>query len=195
MEQVAAVVLAAGSSARLGRPKQLLPYLGGTLLGATLRSVRAAGFAQVVVALGGSAYEVRRAVDLTGTEVVVNTDHGSGCATSIQAALDQVRDDVAGIVLLLGDQPGVRSEVARRLVDQASTAPLGVCRYSDGLGHPLWFRRDVFVELRGLHGDKAVWKLVDAGSERGMVELPVDGPVPLDVDTWEDYERLLASSG
>jgi molybdenum cofactor cytidylyltransferase len=190
--QVAALVLAAGSSARLGRPKQLLPYDGGTLLGATLRAVHGAGFAQVVVALGGAADQVRDLVDLSGSDVVVNADHGAGCATSLQAALGVVRDDLDGIVLFLGDQPGVSPEVARRLVAAAAAAPLGVCRYDDGRGHPLWFRREVFAELRALHGDKAVWKLVDAGRSRGMVELRVEGPVPLDVDTEKDYERLLA---
>ena len=66
---------------------------------------------------------------------------------------------------------------------------MGVCAYDDGLGHPLWFHRRMFETLRGLHGDKAVWKLVDAGED--VVQVGVAGNVPLDVDTWADYQALL----
>jgi molybdenum cofactor cytidylyltransferase len=57
----------------------------------------------------------------------------------------------------------------------------------------LWFDRSMFETLRLLHGDKAVWKLVDAGE--GVVRVPVAGPVPQDVDTWDDYRALLESAG
>jgi molybdenum cofactor cytidylyltransferase len=64
-----------------------------------------------------------------------------------------------------------------------------VCRYDDGLGHPFCFSRRVFETLRGLHGDKAVWKLVAAGGD-AVAKVPVVGPVPIDVDTWSDYEAV-----
>ena len=74
---------------------------------------------------------------------------------------------------------------------RARDAPLGAVRYQDGRGHPLWFGREVFDEIRGLHGDKAVWKLLgDDG--RPVVEVEEATPAPLDVDTWEDYETLVA---
>jgi molybdenum cofactor cytidylyltransferase len=186
---VAAVVLAAGGSRRLGSPKQLLPYRGATLLDATLATVRAAGLAQVVVALGGASDEVREQVDLRDLDVVLNPDFGSGCATSIRSALSRVRDDVEGVVLLLGDQPGVGVDAIAALVAGAHSHAVGACAYDDGLGHPLWFHRRMFDTLTGLHGDKAVWKLVDAGDD--VVQVRVAGPVPRDVDTWADYRALL----
>ena len=104
---VTGLVLGAGGSKRLGRPKQLLPYGDGTLLGHVVDVARACPFDQVVVALGGAADEVREAVDLEGVDVVVNEDYGEGCSSSIAAALGAVdlRCDV--MVLMLGDQPGV----------------------------------------------------------------------------------------
>ena len=188
---VAALVLAAGGSRRLGQPKQLLAYRGATLLDATLTTARSAGLAQVVVALGGAAEEVRDTVDLSGVDVVLNPDFGEGCATSIRTALAQVRDDAEGVVLLLGDQPGVLAGTIETLVRGAREHAVGVCCYDDGLGHPLWFHRSMFETLAGLHGDKAVWKLVDA--DRDMARIPVDGDVPRDVDTWDDYQALLGS--
>ena len=190
--QAAAVVLAAGASRRLGQPKQLLDYRGATLLDATVGTVRAAGFGQVVVALGGAADEIRARVDLGGADVVLNPDFGDGCATSIRTALSRVRDDAAGVVLLLGDQPGVTVATIEALVAGAAGHAVGVCEYDDGLGHPLWFDRRMFGTLAGLHGDKAVWKLVDAGEDVATVR--VAGDVPLDVDTWEDYRALLGEA-
>lgn len=193
---VAALVLAAGGSRRLGTPKQLLAYRGATLLEASLATARAAGFEQVVVALGGAADEVRAQVDLSDLDVVVNADFEDGCATSIRSGLDHVHPAMHGLVLLLGDQPGVSVEAIRALVAGARGHAVGVCSYDDALGHPLWFDRSMWETLRGLHGDKAVWRLVDAGDTPGeqradVVRVPVPGAVPRDVDTWDDYHALL----
>jgi molybdenum cofactor cytidylyltransferase len=187
---VTGVVLAAGGSRRLGTPKQLLPYRDTTLLGATLETARGAGFDQLIVTLGGAAREVRDAVALDGVEVVQVDDFGTGCAASLRAALERVDPRAAGIVLMLGDQPGIEPATLRRLV--AAAADITVCRYDDGIGHPFWLGRGLFGELRRLHGDKGVWKLVESGRHE-VRELAVDGPVPLDVDTWDDYRRLVQS--
>src|SRR3954447_21546167 len=125
-ERVTGLVLAAGGSSRLGRPKQLLPYRGATLLEAVLATVRACPFDQRIVALGGAAAEVRGAVDLTGADVVENHAYGSGCSSSIAAALGAVDPRCDVLVLLLGDQPGVVPETVRGLLDGRGDAPLAV---------------------------------------------------------------------
>ena len=190
---VGGLVLAAGGSARLGRPKQLLPYRGATLLGAVLATARACGFDQLLVTLGGSADEVRRAVDLGGADVVVNDAYGSGCSSSIAAAVGALDPRCDALVLLLGDQPGVSAGAVRALLDGRGDAPIAVCRYDDGRGHPFAFGRAMFGELAGLHGDKAVWKLLDRRAAE-VAEVRVSGPVPRDVDTWDDYEAVLAAA-
>ncbi|RLQ08694.1 nucleotidyltransferase family protein [Micromonospora sp. BL1] len=186
---VTGLVLAAGASVRLGEAKQLLPYRGRTLLDATLDLARSCAFDQLLVTLGGAADLVRERVDLTGVQVVENAEFSTGCGSSIRAATQVVDPRADGLVLLLGDQPGVRAADVRRVA--AATTPLAVCRYTDGLGHPFWFARDVLPELRVLHGDKAVWKLLHSG-RHPVTEVPVDGPVPIDVDTRADYRRLLS---
>ena len=190
---VSGLVLAAGGSSRLGRPKQLLPFGDATLLDAVLGTARACAFDQRVVALGGSAGEVRGAVDLTGFDVVVNESFVEGCSSSIAAALGVVDPACEVLVLMLGDQPGVTPETVRALLDGRGDTPLAVCAYSDGRGHPFAFARSVFGELSELHGDKAVWKLLEqrAGD---VVEVPLEGPVPRDVDTWQDYDAVLAAA-
>ncbi len=190
---VAGLVLAAGGSTRLGRPKQLLSYGGGTLLGHVLDVARACRFDQIVVPIGGYAHEVQSTIDLTGADVVVNTAYGKGCSSSIAAALGALDPRCHVLVLLLGDQPGVTPATVRALLDGRDDAPLAVCRYDDGRGHPIAFGAGVFADLADLHGDKGVWKLLDRGAGN-VVEVAVGGRIPRDVDTPEDYEAVLAEA-
>ena len=189
---IAAVVLAAGSSRRLGQPKQVLPLDGATLLDASLSVARQSGCEPVVVVLGGAADEVRTQVDLAGVDVVENEEFGEGCATSVRSAVGALPDEVQGLVLLLGDQPRVRVETVQELEAVARGHAVGVCEYDDGLGHPLWFDREMFSALEAMHGDKAVWKLVEGGPDADVVRVRIPGAVPRDVDTWADYEAMLA---
>src|SRR4051812_1571221 len=158
---VAGLVLAAGGSSRLGRPKQTLPFRDTTLLGHVLDCARACGFDQLVVALGGSSDEVRTRVDVSGATVVDNPSYGEGCSSSIAAALPALDPRCDVLVLMLGDQPGVGPTVVRTLLARHGGAPIAVSRYEDGRGHPFAFRRSVFDERADLQGDKAVWKLLE----------------------------------
>ncbi|MCW2995002.1 MAG: molybdenum cofactor biosynthesis protein, partial [Conexibacter sp.] len=97
------LVLAAGGSRRLGEPKQLLPYGERTLLDHTLGVARACAFDQLLCVLGGGAERVRAEVDLTDVEVIENPVFGSGCSSSIAAALAAVDPRAEVLVLLLGD--------------------------------------------------------------------------------------------
>jgi molybdenum cofactor cytidylyltransferase len=189
--RVTGLLLAAGGSKRLGRPKQLLPYGSATLLDHVLQTARACAFDQLLCVIGGGADGVLGGVDFSGVQVVENPDFGAGCASSIAAALRGVDPRTNVLVLMLGDQPGVSAATVAQLVGGLARAPLAVCAYSDGRGHPLAFSRTMFSELAALHGDRGVWKLLDRHVDV-VVDVPVDGPAPLDVDTWEDYEAVLA---
>ena len=191
---VTGLVLGAGGSRRLGRPKQLLPYGGRPLLEHTLSTARACGFDQLIVPIGGAADEVRERVDFTAVQIVVNDAFGEGCSSSIAAALDTVDRRCDVLVLMLGDQPGVTPQTVRTLLDGRGDAPLAVCRYDDGRGHPIAFARSVFPRLADLHGDKGVWRLLDERAGE-VVDVPIAGNVPLDVDTPEDYQAVLAEAG
>jgi molybdenum cofactor cytidylyltransferase len=189
---VTGVVLAAGISRRLGTPKQLLPFDDTTVLGATIEVARGCPFDQLIVTLGGAATAVREAVNLDGIDIVIADAYESGCSPSLRAALSRVDSRADGIVVMLGDQPGVSREAVAKLIESRRGAPIAVCRYSDGIGHPFWLGRPVFGEAAELHGDKGVWRLIESG-RFAVRQVPTDGTVPLDVDTWDDYQRLLGS--
>jgi molybdenum cofactor cytidylyltransferase len=190
---VTGLVLAAGGSARLGGPKQLLPYGSSTLLGHVLEVARACALDQLLCVVGGSAEEVLATVDFTGVQVVENPAFGEGCSSSLAAGLRVVDERSDLLVLMLGDQPGLHATAVAGLIAGRRGAPVAACLYSDGRGHPLAFARSMFGELAAMHGDKAVWKLLDHRAAE-VVDVPVDGAIPRDVDTWEDYEAVLAEA-
>jgi molybdenum cofactor cytidylyltransferase len=184
------LVLAAGGSLRLGRPKQLLPYGSTTLLGHALGTARAARFDQLICVLGGGADAIRAAVDFHHVHVVENRAFGAGCSSSIAAALGAVDPGSDVLVLLLADQPGVTPATVAALLAGRGDAPLAACAYEDGRGHPLAFARSTFAELATLHGDKGVWKLLDRRAAE-VADVAVEGRIPPDIDTWEDYQAVL----
>lgn len=189
---VSGLVLAAGGSSRLGRPKQLLPYGPGTLLDQVLGTARGCRFAQLLCVVGAAADQVRAHVDLTGVTVVENRSFGEGCSSSIVAALTAVDPRSQALVLMLGDQPGASTATVAALIAHRGDAPVAACAYADGRGHPLLFARSMFGELARLHGDKGVWKLLDRHAA-DVVDVPVSGAIPRDVDTWQDYAAVLAA--
>ena len=191
---VAGLVLAAGGSSRLGRPKQLLPLNGSTLLDHTVDVARACEFDQLLVALRGDAAMVLARTNLAVADVVLNPGFGTGCSSSIAVAMAALDPRATALVLMLGDQPGVLPATVRVLLAARGDAPIAVCLYDDGRGHPFAFGSETFDELGRLHGDKAVWRMLDERADE-VAEVPVAGPVPLDVDTWADYEALVAASG
>jgi molybdenum cofactor cytidylyltransferase len=140
--------------------------------------------------LGASSEAVRDQVDLSGIMVTESPAPEQGCALSIGAGLVALRDDWTTLVLLLGDQPGVTPGTVATLRAGRGDAPIAVCQYDDGPGHPLAFARALAPELGSLHGDRGVWKLLDRHAAVAA-RVTVAGPVPRDVDTWDDYEAVL----
>jgi molybdenum cofactor cytidylyltransferase len=156
-----------------------------------LDTARSCGFDRLLCVIGGAAEEIRATVGFEGVEVVENPEFGEGCSSSIAAALGELDERTDVLVLMLGDQPGVTAGTVAALLAGRGGAPIAVCAYEDGRGHPLAFSPRLFPELRALHGDKAVWKLLDRYADEAA-EVPVDGALPPDVDTWEDYRKLRA---
>jgi molybdenum cofactor cytidylyltransferase len=187
------IVLGAGESKRLGRPKQTLPFGDTTLLGHVLRDVEDSSLERVVLVVGGAAEEALAAITPRRAEVVRNDSYGSGCASSLLAGLDATGSEEEAVMLVLGDMPGVGPAVIDAVADtwEERHPWATVTSYRGDLGHPFVFARAAFPDLRGLHGDKAVWQLIERHPER-VERIDVDRPLPRDVDTWADYEAALS---
>jgi molybdenum cofactor cytidylyltransferase len=190
------IVLGAGTSARLGRPKQTLPLGDTTVLGWTVRNAVTSTLDDVVVVLGGAAAEAFLTLPRSRARVVLNDGYATGCASSLLAGLDAAGDADA-IVMLLGDMPGVDRDVIDAVVAAYRAEPTwaAITSYRDGLGHPFVFSSAAFPTLRQLHGDKAVWKIVDEEPVERVRRIPVDRRLPRDIDTIDDYAAVCEELG
>ncbi len=190
-DRIASIILAAGASKRMGRPKMLLPYRSGTVLSCAVAPHLEAGAGRVIVVLGYGADEVRAAAKLPADPrltTVVNLDWAEGMASSIRRGLEEC-GEASAVLLALGDQPGV--DVARVKAVLAAWAPdirLVVPVHGDRGSHPVLFARSLFPELRDLRGDVGAREVV----RRHWAEaVRVPAPPLADVDTEEDYRTLL----
>jgi molybdenum cofactor cytidylyltransferase len=189
----AGLVLAAGSSRRMGSPKQLLLVDGKPLLQLVVEHANESRLDQVVVVLGASAEEIRKRVDLGRATVLVNSDHASGMASSLRAGVSSLRDDVDRVVVILGDQPDVDASRLNELLDLQETSGLPAAALSFGglLHPPVVLARELWGDLMSLEGDVGCRAVIRAKPEL-VAKLSVSGDSrhPVDVDTPEDYERL-----
>jgi molybdenum cofactor cytidylyltransferase len=185
----AALVLAAGASTRLGRPKQLVRMGGETLLDRAVRVAGEAGLEPVVVVLGASAQGITQECDLRRAWVVVHAGWAEGMGSSTRAGMELVQGfpEVDGAVVMTCDMPGVTAEHLRELAgDPEEVMASG---YAGRRGVPAYFPRVAFSELLDLRGDAGAREMLRAAR---VVEL-VGGE--MDVDTVADVERLQAGFG
>jgi CTP:molybdopterin cytidylyltransferase MocA len=194
--RLASIVLAAGASSRMGRPKMLLPVGGQTLLAAAVAPHLEAGIGKVVVVLGAGAARIAREAGLPGDprlEVVVNRRWRDGMSSSLRRGLGRCAGAEA-VLIALGDQPGVTADrVARIAAAWAPDVPLVVPRTSPSrAGHPVLFARCLWEDLRSLTGDVGAREVVRRHRARAI---RVDVPPLADLDDEADYRRHLEGRG
>lgn len=183
----------------MGRNKLLLPFRGRPLVRHAIECLAAAPLSSVYCVLGHGADELRRELDAVpfprAIRFVVNRDHASGRASSVRTGLEALPDGCAGALFLPGDMPLVRPADVAALVERfdRTGAPLVVAVDESGArAHPVLFARPLFARLRALTGDESGHAVI-----RDLWDAAEKVPVPrdrcLDVDTEEDYRRLLAT--
>jgi molybdenum cofactor cytidylyltransferase len=194
MRTVAALILAAGGSSRLGQPKQLISYRGETLVSRAIRTATDAGCAPIAVVLGGSGAEIARELQGTSALIVQNNDWELGLGTSIRAgvlSLLSSEPELDAIVLLTCDQPLLEPTTVSGLIaeQERSGKPIVASHYAATLGIPALFTRSVFGELLALPDDSGAKPLIAAHLTDVASVAFEDGA--LDIDTPTHLERLL----
>jgi molybdenum cofactor cytidylyltransferase len=190
---ISGLILAAGTSSRMGQPKQLLPFRGTILLDWVMAQAESASaLNEVIVVLGRAADEIQPRLRSTRAKVIVNPVFTEGCSGSYKAGMATIDPRAEAVMVLLGDQPGVESAVIDQVAEDWRTkaGTIALTSYRGRRGHPMVFARELFDQLRQLSGDKAAWKILDAHPD-WVRDVAVDYAFPDDVDTRQDYEALL----
>ncbi|MEX2143224.1 MAG: selenium cofactor biosynthesis protein YqeC, partial [Anaerolineales bacterium] len=194
-EPVAGILLAAGSSLRLGRPKQLLDWKGTPFVRQVAATALAAGLNPVVVVTGSEAEKVEAA--LTGLDVHIqrNPDWAQGQSSSVKAGLAALPENAGAALFLVVDQPQLPVALIEALCAEhaANLAPIVAPQVDGQRSNPVLFDRNTFADFITLQGDvggRAIF------SRHPVVWLPwLDASIAIDVDKPEDYDRLLQVSG
>lgn len=191
---VAAIILAAGGSRRLGQPKQLLARDGETLLNRAIRIATESGACPVLVVLGARFASISASVQ-SHTAIKVHNDRWrQGIGASIEGgmrALAVCAPDAAGVLLMSCDQPLLSGDHLRSLIHsfESQGAPaIAASAYGGVRGVPAVFPPETFEELRALHGDKGARSIIEQASWP-VVSVPFEGG-EVDIDVPEDLAQL-----
>lgn len=189
-DRVYAIILAAGSSSRLGKPKQLHEWQGRSLLRHAVDNARALLNERVIVVLGANAEAIRSSVELDDVRVVLNPEWQEGIASSIRAGIAALPGQAEAALMLLTDQPLVGRETLKNLLDnwQNARQRIAVCYYNDTVGVPALFPSTFFGMLSALRGDRGAKHLLLEQSE-SLLKIPIP-EAGLDIDTTDDLDQL-----
>jgi molybdenum cofactor cytidylyltransferase len=190
---IAAVILSAGESSRMGRPKALLPIDGQTFIERIVGALTLAGLTRIMVVLGFNADELRRKIEHLPVEIVVNPDYKLGQLSSLQTAIRLLERDehCAGMLVHLVDHPYIDPALVRVMLQRFAAAPslIVVPRHQGKRGHPVLFARPLFAELLAAPIDQGAKAVVNAHVNETL-EIDTDEVgVTLDIDTPELYRQ------
>ncbi len=186
------IILAAGRSARLGKPKQNLIYQGKTLLQRAIDTALLSVCKPVVVVLGAYADDILMSINTSEVQVIRNPNWEEGMASSIRTGIIALQKypDVDGALIMLCDQPHVDAALLNDMVQTKQHNPKGIiaCAYNNTLGVPVLFDKRYFADLLLLTGHERAKKLLVAHT-RDIEPVPFAlGAV--DIDTMEDFGKL-----
>lgn len=191
--KIGVIILAAGSSSRLGYPKQLVTFRGIPLLQGSIDVAESLEFDTKILVLGAKEDEINKKIDRRNFEVVINENWEEGMSTSIRVGISEAlkfEKELEHILILLSDQPLVTKEKIKELIgvqiDSKKQATFS--EYAGDIGVPAIFSREIFLDLKNLKGDQGAKKLIyDKNFQFGTVNFE-DGN--FDVDTTVDVELL-----
>lgn len=190
---ISIILLAAGTSSRLGHPKQMLTFKGQTLLKHSLQVASTSAARSVIVVLGSNAEQHYKEIQGTKAHVVINQNWQKGMASSIRCgvrALMEINPSAHALILITCDQPYVTAELLDHLIaiHNATEKPIVTCIYADTFGPPTLFHHRLFEQLLKIDGDTGAKSIVKQYPEETEFVLFPDGDI--DIDTETDYQKL-----
>jgi molybdenum cofactor cytidylyltransferase len=191
---VAIIILAAGASTRMGRPKQLLEYNGRSLIQHAIEVATASVCHPIIVVLGAYAERIKPEIAKLSVEIVENSLWHQGMSTSIRSGIETLIKNYSqaeAAILMLCDQPFVSASLIERLLDlyRTTSAPIVISEYDLILGVPALFKRTLFPQLTALNGDTGARTIIQKHLQK-VARVSFDRGI-IDIDTPQDYAQLL----
>jgi len=190
---IAGIILSAGKSERMGRPKALLPFRKSTFLEHLYRILNESSLGAVRVVLGAQAERILAEIPLPPGEVVINLDYEKGMLSSLQAGLNSLLNlEPEGVMVFPVDHPDISLPLIENMIKEfrSSQAQIVIPAYRGRRGHPVLFGKAVFGELLRAPLDKGARHVVHKFPEK-VLEIDTDYPgILADIDTPEDYRNL-----
>ena len=195
MSRIAGIVLAAGMSRRLGRPKQLLELDGVPVIRHVVRRALESSLDEVIVVVGARGNDVRDALGGEPVRFVANEQYAEGQGTSLAAGVSALGPDTDAVVILLGDQPGIDPVVIDRVVAERKEggATIVMTEYGDGRSHPVLFGNEHFLNLAALKGDEGGRSVIRRNASQVVTVRADRDAISADIDTEDDWRRLQES--
>lgn len=193
MSRIGAIILAAGNSSRLGRPKQLMAYRGRTLLTHVIAEAQAADLRPLTVVTGAFQAEVSESLRGEAVDIVFNPAWETGMASGIVAGMSNMLllyPDVNAVVIAVCDQPFISASLLLKLVSTFETSGKGIvgCSYENSVGTPVLFSSAYFEQLLALSGNEGAKKLVRQHTDDlATVDFPEGN---IDIDTPDDARKF-----
>ena len=191
MNDISAILLAAGRSRRMGAFKPLLPFGDSTVIECCIRNLREAKVAEIVVVAGHRAEDIRKHVKALDVTFAVNPDPDSEMGVSIARGVEELSAGAEGLIIALVDHPAVSAETIKVLIDEwRRGARLVQPEFEGRGGHPVLIDLAYRDELLSLDPERGL-RAIFAAHRHQVKRVPVSSPyVARDMDTWEDYRRL-----
>ncbi|SJZ33434.1 molybdenum cofactor cytidylyltransferase [Selenihalanaerobacter shriftii] len=190
---ISAIVLAAGMSTRLGRPKQLLSLGEETIIERVVDNLIMANVDEIVVVLGHYDDEIRPLLTSLNIKIVYNPYYKAGQSTSLVRGLNSIEEDCTGILCMLGDQPLVEVNTLNQLITEFKYGKELIVwpEYKGQRGNPVIFDSKLKIDMLEMDGDQGARPLLHKYRTQSRGIEVKDQGVVFDIDTEEDYEKLL----
>ncbi len=190
--KITGIILAAGSSRRMGTVKSLLPWGKSFLLDKVIENAQQSELANLIVVLGFKAESILEKINFRDSRVIINPDYSMGQSSSLRAGLGGVPADSDGAMFLLGDQPFIGPTIIDSLILalQKQPANLIIPTFQGKRGNPVLAHRSIFELVREITGDTGARVLFSSLKEQIQEVEVFDQGIHLDMDTIEDYRRL-----
>ena len=185
-----AIILAAGQSKRMGKPKPLLRFGDKTFLEQIISVLKLSGVDRITVVLGAEAETIKNSVDLSGTNIVINKDYLKGQLSSLIAAIEDTPEETEAVLLCLADAPFVSKEVVNKIVSKfgETNNPIIVPVFNGKRGHPTLFSKSLFNELLNAPQDQGARYVLYSNEEKVLeVEISESGFL-ISIDTPDEYK-------